>query len=42
MKFFGRTVGYTLFDHRKNEEILEELKVEPAYQKLRKYKSNRL
>ena len=23
MKFFRRTVGYTLFDHRKNEDIFE-------------------
>jgi hypothetical protein len=30
MKFFRRTAGYTLFDHKNNEEILEELKVEPA------------
>jgi len=26
MKFFGRTAGYTLFDHKRNEEILEEFK----------------
>jgi hypothetical protein len=32
--------GYTLFDHKRNEEILEELKVEPVDKKLRKYKSN--
>jgi len=29
-KFFRRTYGYTLFYHKRNEEILEELKVEPA------------
>jgi hypothetical protein len=29
MKFF-RTTGNTLFDHKINEEILEELKVEPV------------
>jgi len=28
MKFFGRTAGYNLFDHKRNEEILEELKIE--------------
>jgi hypothetical protein len=39
MKFF-RTVGYTLFDHKRNEEILEELKVEPVDEKLRRCKSN--
>jgi hypothetical protein len=33
MKFFRRTAGYTLFDHKRNEEILEELKVEPVHGK---------
>jgi hypothetical protein len=37
MKFFRRTFRYTLFG---NEDILKELKVEPAYEKLRRYKSN--
>ena len=32
--------GGTLFDHKRNVEILEELKVEPVDKKLRKYKSN--
>jgi hypothetical protein len=31
---FVRIAGYTLFDHKGNEEILEELKVEPAKKKL--------
>jgi len=35
MKFFRRTAGYTLYDHKRNEEILEELKVEPVDKKLR-------
>jgi len=39
-KFFRRTAGYTLFDHNRNEEILEELKIEPVNQKLRRYKPN--
>jgi hypothetical protein len=39
IKFF-RTAGYTLFDHKRNDEILEELKVEPVDKKLRRYKSN--
>jgi len=30
MKFFITTAGYTLSDHKRNEEILEELKDEPA------------
>jgi len=40
MKFFIRTAGYIVFDHKRNKEILEELKVEPADEKLRRYKSN--
>jgi len=28
MKFMRRTAGYSLLDHRRNEHILEELKVE--------------
>jgi hypothetical protein len=35
MKFFRRTAGCTLFYHKMNEEILEELKVEPVDEKLR-------
>jgi hypothetical protein len=38
IKFFRRTAGYSLLDHKRNEEILEELKVESADQKLRRYK----
>jgi hypothetical protein len=37
MKFFG-TSGYKLSGHRRNEDILEELKVEPGDEKLRIYK----
>jgi hypothetical protein len=40
MKIFRRTASYTLFDHKSNEEILEELKIEPVDEKLRRYKSN--
>jgi hypothetical protein len=40
MKVFRRTAGYTFLDHKRNEEILEELKVEPVIQKLRRYTSN--
>jgi len=39
-EIFGITVGYTLFDHKRNGEILELLKVEPVDKKLRRYKSN--
>ena len=37
MKFFRRTAGYTPFDHQRNEEILEEMKVKPTDEKLRRY-----
>jgi hypothetical protein len=42
MKCFRRTAWCTLFDHTRNEEILEELKAEPVDEKLRRYKSNLL
>jgi hypothetical protein len=29
-KFFRRTTEYTLFDNRRNEDILEELRAEPV------------
>jgi len=32
--------GYTPFDHKRNENILEELKVEAVDEKLRRYKSH--
>jgi hypothetical protein len=31
------TAGYTLFDHKRNEEILEELEVETVEEEPRKY-----
>ena len=40
MEFFRRIAAYDRTDHRRNEEILEELKVEPADEKLRRYKSS--
>jgi hypothetical protein len=30
MRFFRKTAGYNLVDHRRNKEILEELTVEPS------------
>jgi hypothetical protein len=42
MKSFRITAGSTLFDDKTNEDILEELKVEPADKKRKRYKSNRL
>jgi len=35
IKIFGRRDGYTLFDHKRNEEILEQMKAEPVNVKLR-------
>jgi len=40
MKFFHKNSRYSLFDHKRNEEILEQLTVEPADEKLRRYKLN--
>jgi hypothetical protein len=37
---FRITAGYTLFNHKRNGEILEELEVEVVDKKLRRYKSN--
>jgi hypothetical protein len=38
MQFFT-TAGYKLFDHKRTEEILEELEVEEVDEKLRRYNS---
>ena len=40
MEFFIRTAKYTLFDYKRNEEILEYSKAEPADARLRRYESN--
>jgi hypothetical protein len=42
MIFFRRTADYNLFDHKRKEEILEEMKEEPVDDKLRRFKSNGL
>ena len=39
IKFFRRS-GYTPFDHKRNEVILHNLKLEPVDEKLRRYKRN--
>jgi hypothetical protein len=39
IKVFRRTSEYTIFDHMRNEDILEEYKVEPVDEKLRRQKS---
>jgi hypothetical protein len=38
MKYLRRTAGYTLLDHKRNEEILEELHVTPLEDKLCTYR----
>jgi hypothetical protein len=35
MQFFRRTAGYILSHHKRNEEVLEEVKTEPVDEKLR-------
>ena len=35
LKIFRITAGYTLSDHKRNEEILEDLKVGPVDKKLK-------
>ena len=39
MKYFKIPAGYTLFTTQKNEEILEQLKIETVNEKPRRYKS---
>jgi hypothetical protein len=38
MKFIRRTARCGLLDHKRNKDILEELKVDPAGKKLSQYK----
>jgi hypothetical protein len=38
MKYLQRTAGYTLLNHKRNEEILEELHVTPLEDKLHTYR----
>jgi hypothetical protein len=38
MKYLRRTAGYTLLNHKRNEEILEELHVTPLEDKLCTYR----
>ena len=40
MKFFRRTIDYALFDHKRDQEILEKLKEGPVDWKLSRCKSN--
>jgi len=38
MKFMRCTAGYSLLDHRRNEDILEKLKADPVKRKIVLYK----
>jgi hypothetical protein len=40
MAFFRRTAWNTIFDHKRNEDILEQVKAKPVDNKLKRYKSN--
>jgi hypothetical protein len=39
MKFSRRTARNTFYDHKRNEKMFEEVRVEPVDEKLRRYKS---
>jgi hypothetical protein len=41
-EIFSRTRGYTFFEHKRHEELLEKFKLEPADKKLRKCINNRM
>jgi len=36
IKFFRIAAGYSLFNHKSSEEILEDVKVEPVDKKIRR------
>jgi hypothetical protein len=40
MKFMWKTAGLTLWDHKRNEEILKNLKVEPVSKCIQNYRAN--
>jgi hypothetical protein len=42
MKFLRRTAGYTLLDHKKNEDILQELNTTPVLEKITIYRHKRV
>jgi hypothetical protein len=42
MKFMRRKAGCSLIDHKRNEDILEEIKGDPFARKLAHYKQKRL
>jgi hypothetical protein len=40
MKFVRKTASLTLWDHKRNEEILKNLKVEPVFKFIQNYRAN--
>jgi hypothetical protein len=40
MKFLRKTAGFTLWDHKRNEEILKNLQVEPIFKFIQNYWAN--
>jgi hypothetical protein len=40
IKFFRRRAGYTVMDHKKSEEILQELRMTSILERIKKYKEN--
>jgi hypothetical protein len=42
IKYFKRTAGDIIFDHKSNKDVVEDLKVEQVDEKLRIYKPNLL
>jgi hypothetical protein len=40
MKFMRKTAGLTLLDHKRNEDILKNLKIEPVSKFLQNYRAN--
>jgi hypothetical protein len=41
-EIFQKNCRYALFDHKRNEEDLEEMKVEPVDEKIRRYCTNKI
>jgi hypothetical protein len=40
MKFMRKTADLTLWDHKMNEEVLNNLKVEPIFKFIQNYRAN--
>ena len=40
MRFMRHTAGYTKWDHKRNEDILHELHIEPVFDYIHQYQNN--